>query len=238
VIPNSKYSRINLTGASNAQINSWMNADLSMVYSYDSNEQPFKGDGGVFLGLLLWPQNDDATTFLTPAGTRRKINTAGVEIDNPYFNVSKNRLGSKNNRLISNLGVRITPFSWGSIKTNLGSDTYTTQYVASRHPESNYGVSVGGILDQDDNIVRNLNLQNVLNVNSVDLTSKISFTALLGNSVQDNKSVDDAAKGQDFLDPNFVSLNNTNLRTNRQTISQRRLVSAYGSVTLDYNRYA
>jgi TonB-linked SusC/RagA family outer membrane protein len=238
VIPNSKYSRINLTGASNAQVNSWMNADLSMVYSYDSNEQPFKGDGGVFLGLLLWPQNDDATTFLTPAGTRRKINNAGVEIDNPYFNVSKNRLGSKNNRLISNLGVRITPFSWGSIKTNLGSDSYTTQYVASRHPESNYGVSVGGILDQDDNIVRNLNLQNVLNVNSIDLTSSLSVSALVGNSVQDNKSVDDAAKGQDFLDPNFVSLNNTNLRTNRQTISQRRLVSAYGSVTLDYNRYA
>jgi TonB-linked SusC/RagA family outer membrane protein len=238
VIPNSRYSRINLTGSSNAQVNNWMNADLSMVYSYDVNDQPFKGDGGVFLGLLLWPQNDDATSYLTPAGTRRKINTAGVEIDNPYFNVSKNKLGSRNNRLISNLGVRITPFSWGSIKTNLGSDTYTAQYQLNRHPESNYGVSVNGILDQNDNIVRNLNMQNVLNVNSRELTSRLSVSALVGNSIQDNKSIDDAAKGQDFLDPNFVSLNNTNLRTNRQTITQRRLLSAYGSVTLDYNRYA
>jgi len=97
---------------------------------------------------------DDATTYLTPAGTRRKINTTGVEIDNPYFNVQKNRLGSKTNRLISNLGVRITPFSWGSIKTNLGSDTYTGQYLVNRHPESNYATSVNGILDQNDNIAK------------------------------------------------------------------------------------
>jgi TonB-linked SusC/RagA family outer membrane protein len=237
VIPNTKFDRINLTGASNAQVNDWMNADLSMVYSYDTNDQPFKGDGGVFLGLMLWPQTDDATDYLTPAGTRRRISLTGSEVDNPYFNAFKNKIGSKNNRLISNLGVRVTPFSWGSVKTNLGSDTYTTQYQIVRHPESSYGTSTNGILDQTDDIVRNLNMQNVLNVNSRELTSSISVSGLLGNSIQDNKSTSDAIKGQDFLDPNFVSVNNTNLRTSRTTTTQRRLVSAYGSATVDYNRY-
>ena len=239
VVPGSKYNRINLTGASNAQINNWMNADLSMVYSYDTNDQPFKGANGPFLGLMLWPQTDDATSYLTPAGTRRRITnlTAGSEIDNPYFNVFKNRNTSKNNRLISNLGVRVTPFSWGSIKTNLGSDTYTNQQLINRHPESALGTSTNGILDLADDIVRNLNVQTIMNVNARELSSRFSISGLVGNSVQDNKSTTDAIKGQDFLDPNFVSVNNTNLRNSRTTTSQRRLVSAFGSVTVDYNKY-
>jgi TonB-linked SusC/RagA family outer membrane protein len=239
VIPGTKYSRINLTGSSNAEINRWLNADLSMVYSYDVNDQVFKGDGGPLLGLLLWPQTDDAKNYLTPAGTRRRITTltAGAEIDNPYFNIEKNRINAKTNRLISNLGVRVTPFSWGSIRTNLGSDTYTNQNLLTRHPESAYGTSVNGIHDQANDIVRNLNMQNVLNVNSRQLTGSLAISGLVGNAIQDNKSTTDAFKGQDFLDPNFVSINNTNLRTNRSTITQRRLVSAFGSVTLDYNKY-
>ena len=39
--------------------------------------------------------------------------------------------------------------------------------------------------------------------------------------------------GRDFLDPNFISLNNTQLKSNRTTIEQRRLVSGFGSVTAD-----
>lgn len=248
VVRNTSYSRINLTGSSNAQINKWLNADLSMVYSYDNNDQVFKGgtlaangDGpaGPLVGLMLWPQTDDASTYLTAAGTRRRISTltAGNEVDNPYFNVEKNKVNAKNNRLISNLGVRFTPFSWGSIRTNLGSDTYTNQNLLVRHPESAYATSVNGILDEANDIVRNLNVQNILNVNPVELTKKLALSGILGNAVQDNKSTTDAFKGQDFLDPNFVSMNNTNTRTNRTTINQRRLVSAFGSLTADYDKY-
>jgi hypothetical protein len=43
--------------------------------------------------------------------------------------------------------------------------------------------------------------------------------------------------GRDFLDPNFVSVNNANLRSSRQSIAQRRLLSAFGSVTFDWNKY-
>jgi hypothetical protein len=52
--------------------------------------------------------------------------------------------------------------------------------------------------------------------------------------VSDEKSTVDAFEGTNFLDPNFVSVNNTNLRQNRTTIAQRRLVSAFGSATLSF----
>ncbi|MGH8245350.1 MAG: TonB-dependent receptor plug domain-containing protein, partial [Gammaproteobacteria bacterium] len=56
VVPNSDLSSVNLTGASGAQVNSWLRADLSMAYTVRENRQPWKGDNGPLLGLLVWPQ--------------------------------------------------------------------------------------------------------------------------------------------------------------------------------------
>jgi TonB-linked SusC/RagA family outer membrane protein len=239
VIPGSDYRRVNLTGASQGQVTRWLSADLSMNYSYSNNDQVFKGDGGPLLGLLVWPATDNASDWLTPAGTRRRITTLGqnLEVDNPYFNISKNKINGKNNRLIANLGVTITPFTWGSLKTILGTDNYTNQNLILRHPESTYGYSNGGILDIADDITRNLNMQTLLNINGRSLTRGLSISGLLGNAVSDAKSTVDAAQGTRFLDPNFVSINNTNIRTSRTSIAQRRLVSAFGQMVLDYNKY-
>jgi TonB-linked SusC/RagA family outer membrane protein len=236
VIPNTNYNRINLTGASQGQVTNWLNADLSMVYSYDTNDQPYKGDNGPLLGLLVWPSTDNASDWLSPAGTRRRLFAAAAEVDNPYFNVNKNKIDSKNNRIIANLGLTFTPFSWGNLKTILGTDSYTNQNLILRHPESAFGITNNGILDDADDITRNLNAQTLLNFNSRQLTNSISISGLLGNAVSDAKSTTDALKGMDFLDPNFVSINNTNQRQNRTTIAQRRLVSAFGSATIDFKK--
>jgi TonB-linked SusC/RagA family outer membrane protein len=242
VVPGSDYRRVNLTGASQGQVTRWLSADLSMNYSYSNNDQVFKGAGGdpgPLLGLLVWPSTDNASDWLTAAGTRRRLTTLtqNLEVDNPYFNVNKNKINAKNNRLIANLGVTITPFTWGNIKTILGTDTYTNQNLILRHPESTYGFSNGGILDIADDITRNLNMQTLLNFNEHPLFHGLAVSGLLGNAISDAKSTVDAAQGTKFLDPNFVSINNTNIRTSRTSIAQRRLVSGFGQMVLDYNRY-
>ncbi len=239
VVPNSDYRRLNLTGSSQAQVSSWLRADLSMAYAYATNDQVYKGDNGVLVGLLLWPQTDNAKDWLTPAGNRRRLTalTAGLEQDNPYFNAEKNKVNSKNGRIVTNLGLQVTPFSWGNLKTNVGLDGYTNENQILRHPESATGNTFNGILDEANDVVRNLTAQTLLNFNSYFLTNSISISGLIGNQVSDFKSTTAALKGQDFLDPNFVSINNTNLRTNRTTTSQRRLVSLFGSATLNFKDY-
>lgn len=238
VVPNSTFGRMNLTGASQAQVTRWLRTDLSMAYSYSTNNQPWKGADGPLIGLLLWPQNDNARNWFTPAGTRRRVTGIGLsETDNPYFNVVKNENGSKNSRLVSNFGLVLTPFSWGSLRTNLGMDGYTNELQVVRHPESVFAGSTNGILDVATDVVRNLNAQTVLNVERRTLWRDVSISGLVGNQVSDFKSSTNGLKGQDFLEPNFTSVNNTNLRTNRSVISQRRLVSLFGSATLDYKDY-
>ncbi len=236
VIPNNKYDRYNITGASQAQVKKWLNVDLSMGYTYANNRQSFKGDGGPLLGLLVWPGTDNAKDYLTPAGTRRRVTSlqTASEVDNPYFNVAKNQITSKNNRIIANLGLKLTPFSFGNLKTNIGMDSYTNQNLLLRAPESALSGSNNGIIDVANDIVRNLSAQTLFNLNPHQITKSISFNGLIGQSVSDALSNTDALKGQDFLEPDFVSVNNTNQRENRTTISQRRLVSAFGSATLAF----
>jgi len=239
VVPNNKYDRVNVTGASQAQVTNWLNADLSMGYTYANNRQSFKGDGGPLIGLLVWPSTDPAKDYLTPAGQRRRLTTLAQssEVDNPYFNVNKNQITSKNNRIIANLGLKLTPFSWGNLKTNIGTDSYTNQNLILRHPESTYGFSNNGIIDIADDITRNLSAQTLLNINPHFLTKSISFNGLLGHAISDFKSTTDASKGSDFLEPNFVSVNNANSRQSRTSIAQRRLVSAFGSATLSFKEF-
>jgi TonB-linked SusC/RagA family outer membrane protein len=241
VVPTTDYSRVNVTGASQAQIKPWLNTDLSMAYTYSTNNQVYKGEIGPLMGLMTWPQTDDATIFLTPAGTRRRLLTgilgAATEVDNPYFNVAKNQINSKNNRIIANVGITLTPVSWGNLKTNIGTDAYTNSNLLLRNPESVVGANFNGLLDLADVIQKNTNVQTLLNINSRQLTKSLSISGLLGNSISDYKATTDASTGRDFLDPNFVSINNTNLRTSKTTIEQRRLIGAFGQVALNFKDY-
>lgn len=239
VVPNSYYDRYNLTGAGQAQVTPWMNVDLTTQYSYSENNQPFKGAGGPLLGLLVWPQTDDASQWQTEAGTRRRLTTlaASAEVDNPYFNVNKNLNSTSNNRIIVNLGLRFTPFSWGHIQTNLGTDTYVNNVQILRHPESAWGASNNGVIDVANDNTRNLSAQTLLTINRIPLGNGFAIRGLLGNQIRDDRSVVDALWGRDFLEPDFRSVNNAAVRTSRTTMTQRRLVGAFARATLEYNDY-
>jgi len=239
VVRNTDYGRINLTAASQAQILSWLNTDASMAYTYDNNDQAYKGNIGPLIGLMLWPQTDNAENYLTPSGVRRRVTTLTTdnEVDNPYYNVDKNKLGAKTNRILSNVGVTLTPFSWGNIKTNIGADVYSNSNNILRDPQSSVGFPYGGMLEQADLLTRNINVQTLFNVNPRHISNSLSISGLLGNAISDAKATTDALQGISFVDPNFVSINNTNTRSNQTTIEQRRLIGAFGEAVVNFRDY-
>jgi TonB-linked SusC/RagA family outer membrane protein len=237
VVPNSHLDRYNLTGAGQAQVTPWMHVDLSSQYSFAENNQPFKGAGGPLLGLLVWPQTDQASDWQTDLGTRRRLTSlsAAAEIDNPYFNVLKNRSATTNNRIITNLGLRFTPVRWGNLRVNIGSDTYANNIEIVRHPESAWGANNNGVIDVANDNTRNLSAQTLLTINRFPLGNGFSVNGLIGNQIRDDRSQVDALWGRNFLEPDFVSVNNASVRTSRTTIAQRRLVGAFARATVDYN---
>jgi len=239
VIPNSLYDRVNITGATRATINDWLKADLSLNYSFSNNDQARKGAGGPLIGLLVWPQTDNAKDYLTSIGTRRQVTSIGLggEVDNPYFSVNKNRINSKTNRIISNLGLTITPFKWAFLETRIGIDNYSNENLIFRHPESASGFSYGGILDVANDVTRNINMQNLFNITKQTIANGLSFDATIGQSFQDLRSNTNALYGESMIDPNFVSVNNANIRSAKSTLARRRLVSFFSRATLNYRDY-
>jgi TonB-linked SusC/RagA family outer membrane protein len=242
VIPNTLYNRLNVTGASQAQVTKSLAADFSLSYAYARNRQPMKGgavsgDPGPLVGLLAWPITDDAKQFLTASGTRRKLLSGSGEIDNPYFSINKNQLTSRNNRFITNIGLKYSPVTWANLKTNIGADTYTNQNLMVRHPESRLGNASNGILESVDDITRNISAQTVLSFTPQRTFMGLTFRGLVGHSVAEFKNTLDDILGTNFLEPDFVSSNNTATRTSRTVGTQRRLMSGFGSATVGFRDY-
>jgi TonB-linked SusC/RagA family outer membrane protein len=239
VIPNSAWDKINVTASTNAQATDWLKADLVLQYSTDLNNQPFKGVGGPLLGLLAWPAFDNAKDWTTEDGRRRRVTTlsAASEVDNPYFSVNKNYNESRTNRINVNLGFTLLPVSWGNVQTKIGIDNYNTGIRVVRDPESSFGVASNGWLDESDIITKNLNVQNVVNFNRFSITPDIGVSALVGNAISDDKQDTSGSSGSDFLDPTFLSMNNTRNRNAINLITQRRRVGLFGQMQADYKDY-
>lgn len=239
VVPNSRLNKITLTGASQGNATNWLKADVSLMYTYAYNAQPFKGATGPLIGLLTWPDSNNAKDWLTPAGTRQRLTSlsAASELDNPYFNVNKNKSNSRVNHIITNAGFTLLPFSWGNLRTNIGAEAYTEQDQQLRHPESATGVNNGGILDLNDIVTRNINAQTIFNVNDIQLGGGLSVRGLVGNAIQDQNTDIEGSEGTSFYDPNFVSLNNTAKKYGRTTLKERRVVGAFAQATADFHDY-
>ena len=95
-------------------------------------------------------------------------------------------------------------------------DVYANQNAdAAASRERVRASTSSGILDINDDITRNLNAQTVFNVNDIKLGKGLSLHGLVGNAIQDNKSTVDGSEGTNFLDPNFISINNTGTKYSR-----------------------
>ena len=239
VIPNSAWDKINVSASTNAMATDWLKADLVLQYSTDFNNQPFKGVGGPLLGLLAWPSFDNARDWTTEDGRRRRVTTlsAASETDNPYFSVNKNYSESRTNRINVNVGLTLLPVSWANFKTQIGIDNYSQAIRVVRDPESSFAFNANGTLDEADDVTRNINVQNLLNFNRYSITPDIGLNLLLGNSISDEKSDVSGMTGSDFLDPTFLSMNNTRNRAAVNYITQRRRFSLFGQAQADYKDY-
>ena len=206
-----------------------------MKYTYANNDKAFKGDDGPLIGLLAGRTRTTPRTTLTPAGTRARITglSAATEVDNPYFGVNKNKINEKTNRIIVNGGLDLTPFSWGHLKTNIGTDAYTNQTPdASPSGERDGGIEQRHHRHQQRHHAQPQRADAVQRERAASSPAACRLSGLVGNAVPRSASRPSTAlKASNFLDPNFVSINNTLTKSDRTIITQRRLVSAFGQAT-------
>jgi TonB-linked SusC/RagA family outer membrane protein len=235
IVPGAGQEKLNITNTLNGKLSDKFNYDFTMSYTNDFVDGVFKSSGGPMIGMLRWPSGDDASVYLKPDGSRRQLSTSDG-IENPYFNVDKNDYYSKINRISSVSTMYYTPVEWLRFIGKFGFDVYSNQNFVLRHPESNLARSYGGLIDDASANNRSLNYEYMANFTKKFGLLNVDLKA--GGTVYDYYYKSVAGFGENFLDPNFASVNNItpDRQRTRSAIQQRRVLGVYSVLTLNYDR--
>lgn len=128
VIPTNSYKRYNIRLSNTTKIGKYIDISPSLTYIYSKNDKPLRGAGGYLLNLLVWPSNDDVRDWQTADGLKKPLFNANpnADLDNPFYNVYKNRSEDATDRILATFGINIKPFDWLDIAGRFGYDTYKT----------------------------------------------------------------------------------------------------------------
>lgn len=124
-IPTNSYKRYTARLSNSTKIGKF-EFTPSVTFSNSENDKPLRGASGYMLNLLAWPVDNDARIYEDANGLKIPLfNTnPNAELDNPFYNVYKNRSGDETNRLTATFGVNYNPFSFLTIAGRFGYDTY------------------------------------------------------------------------------------------------------------------
>lgn len=247
IVPTTTYTRSNYRIFSNMKMfKGKLEFTPSIQMISTTSDKAFRGSGGFLLGLLSWPQDDDASVWLAPDGTRRKL-TSAAEDDNPYFNVFKNKHRDVTDRYIYTASVNYTFNKWLNFSGRFGYDYYKQNGYTFYHPESNYYVSARGRLETYQQL-------NYYYNHTMLLTAKKKFgdwnlRAMVGTAWEDKQSNNYGFYADSIKNPNgqFGDTNNVSsikphfylapnqLGKPRRTI--RRALGIFGEVGFGFRDY-
>jgi TonB-linked SusC/RagA family outer membrane protein len=237
VIPTTGLEKLSLRISTTMKLSPKLEVTTSFNAVNTEVSKANRSDFGFYTGLNMWPANDDITNYLNPDGTRRRLLTDNAELDNPLFQLNKNKNIDKTKRTIGNASITYKPVSWLDITTRLGLDNYATLGNYFQHPETNQGIGRRGFIE---NYTENSTLFNGMFL----VTGKKKFgdfdiSLLLGSTVDDRRYEVTSAYGERLFVFDFNSINNTDpiSRRNKLTITQQRLVSVLGRFELNYKEY-
>ncbi|MBK8952983.1 MAG: SusC/RagA family TonB-linked outer membrane protein [Chitinophagaceae bacterium] len=153
VVPNNDFKRYNARISNTTKFwNNKVEITPSFAYIKSENNKVLRSAGSFLLSLLVWPSTNDIKNY-EDASTGDKLDlfsgvSANGEVDNPIFNVNKNRSYDETERLTTSVGININPFKWLSFSGRFGYDTYKMTGYQFYHPQSFYvSAGIGGTLD-------------------------------------------------------------------------------------------
>lgn len=188
--------------------------------------------------LTYWTPRLNVKDYIKPDGTMK----AYGDTDNPIFGTSVNNFRDNVNRLIGNVAMTFSPFSFLDLDYKAGIDYYAD---FRRHA----GAGPKGIVDEltfsDNNLgfVDEYRISNRILTSNImasfkrDWTSKLNTVLRVGNEVRAIRYSRLTANGSELDIPDLLTLNNSKIRTTTQYEEQYRIVSAYGDLSIGWNNF-
>ncbi|NVO32920.1 SusC/RagA family TonB-linked outer membrane protein [Hymenobacter lapidiphilus] len=240
VTPENKYDKTTVRLSGTAQLSPKFNVTGSAQYLNSGGRRTLQGpglfgsQGGFLLSLLNWPQNDDARVYLNADGSRRRLlppnNGTDIDADNPYWSAIYNPQTDRTNRFLGNtqLSFKVLPFL--TLSHNIGTDLATT------HSTSVRAVGTSQVGNQNGGVAETVDLNRLITATTLasfqhTFSENLRGSLILGNTIEQSRSEAVDYIGLVFLNPTFVSINNTAFRNALQRVSTRRLVGNFAQLS-------
>jgi TonB-linked SusC/RagA family outer membrane protein len=209
IIPTTGNQRINARVTVVTKPSKRIEITNSAAYFYQFNRKAGRGLNGYYQTLLTWPMDDDARKYLNVAGTRRIISKAGgvdnlAELNNPYFEVNRNKNFDRNNRVNYNFNLKFKANSWLNFDYRFGADMYSQYGATLRDRESSEVNSVFGRIEEYT--LRYKGFASNLIATAEKKVGKFKMKLLVGQSIDDRTTTSYSIQA-DSLSSTFASTN-------------------------------
>lgn len=235
IVPGSGYDRTSFRLNAESKVLDKLLVGASVNYSFSSAVKPLQGQGvvdgsgGIILGAINWPRNDNMSIYLAPDGSHRNF---GI-VDNPYWSTINNPVNDNVNRFTGMFNISYDAFDWLNVSYRLGRDFYNQENRSLRSPGTTLvGNENGGLFDLES--FYQITTSNLLLNFKKKLTKDIDAKLLVGNNVEWINSRSTSLFGTDFNNPDFIGFRNTDNVISDKVISQRRIVGAFGNLEVNY----
>ncbi len=201
VIPNNDFRKYNLRLTNTVKVGSMLEFTPSVQFIHSTNDKPLRSAGGYLLGLYAWPVTNDISNFTDVNGNKQSIFSADPfsEIDNPLYNINRNKSFDKTDRYIFTGGINFNPLSWLSFAGRFGYDTYKSEGFTFYHPLSN--LTTRGQLGAQDNYWRSYyGYNHTITGTARKTVGKWSGRVMLGTMWQDYRTEQFAIYGTNLVD--------------------------------------
>jgi TonB-linked SusC/RagA family outer membrane protein len=238
VIPTSAFERLSFRLSGSSKLTPKLNISSTANYVNSVTDKVSKGLGSYFLTLLSWPKDNDVRDYLNSDGSRKILKGGNTlsETDNPFWDVNKNLANDRTDRFTFNNTISYDVLSWLNLTSNIGADVYSTQGIYSTNPQSRYGAATNGFMSQYTQNTRNLsgNVRAGVKKNF----DHISNSLIVGFNFDDNRTRIESQKGEQFIEPDFLSINNVAPLTvsSKTTVLNFKRVRWFGSYTAGYDK--
>ena len=234
-VPTNNFRKYNFRIVTNHKIGKTLEISPSLSYIKSSNDKPLRGVKGYVLSLLSWPVDNNAEDWLNPNGTKKGLFSGdpNAELDNPYFNLYRNRSRDELTRTVATLSVNYTPTKWLTINGRVGYDTYQQDGYTKWDSASNFlSRAQKGALE---NYYRKYYGYN----HTVTATAKKSFgkintRLMIGNMWQDYETQTTSIFGNNLTDANRTDSGNTAVASRIRNSNMNR----FGRPNYNINRQA
>ena len=245
ISPNSTLDRNQISVNTSQRLGDNLKVDANLKYSLeDQSGNPRLSDGP---GNANWIINNyapsmDVNWAKGPNGDGRNDDltefqaTPSIYIQNPWFAQNYYVNDAEKERFIGSINARLDLTDFLYIRGRVGTDRYDL-FRTNSEPYGTGYIPMGQITHYALQF-KQFDADFFLGTDNLALTDQVSLTAFVGVGSNIVESQSMSQRGNEFIVPGLVSINNTKSKSTGYGFSEKQINSAYGSAEFGYNDWA